>query len=775
MTISKMYGTALRFFLLSVLFSAGVMAAEPQLTVVPGYQVCSVYLENCGNGENDTFPHELFYRRVGETQWETAYPLVYMQKEKQARGSLLGLAEDSEYELRLPFGNGGETGKLSERFRTLSVNVPIARTVEITAGTKFPLVIRESGSPQGYIRYTAKPGVVIDGGDEAEAAVLLDNCRYVILDGLTIRGGRRYGIKATDSSFFQIIRCDVSGFGRLGPLKLSPKVGAYRDMDGKAINYDGGITLIGGGPALVERNFVHDPRSTSTPWFYAHPCGPSAMYVYKIKQLAVRYNDFPGSDEHRWNDVIEGGGNGRNDGSAYRDAEIAGNYLAFGNDDGMELDGGQMNCRFFGNKSEGLLCGVSTAPCLLGPSYVYRNVFFADGDIFGFTNCAVKNMFSTIGDGRIHLVNNTMTGKGGGISFFGGREPEVSVRKDYFKLLSRNNVIATSGYSIMKELFRTRSDCDYDLMTSGLARLQTQFHQELHGMQAVPEFEDAGGANFRLTANSPGIGMGTAFPGVTGDTPFVGAVRPGGEADFPLRPVPFRTDRSKLDIAWRKGEEMKTALTVTVTKPGYQSKFRIRQNKSADFFTVTPGSGTLEYGKPLTLQITVNPAGIRNATEYKGAFMICLPDGFSRPVSVYVDAGKDPELLARDRRNAVYGTILPQTDGELKIEFDVPETGDYYLFTVMNPVPSRLKMQVNEGELEPRSPLGERFQEPCWVNIGTNVYSNFVNYPLRLERGKNMITLREFGGARITNAALASGPEVFLASPLGGLTGPKSR
>ena len=80
MTISKMYGTALRFFLLSVLFSAGVMAAEPQLTVVPGYQVCSVYLENCGNGENDTFPHELFYRRVGETQWETAYPLVYMQK-----------------------------------------------------------------------------------------------------------------------------------------------------------------------------------------------------------------------------------------------------------------------------------------------------------------------------------------------------------------------------------------------------------------------------------------------------------------------------------------------------------------------------------------------------------------------------------------------------------------------------------------------------------------------------------------------------------------------
>ena len=91
--------------------------------------------------------------------------------------------------------------------------------------------------------------------------------------------------------------------------------------------------------------------------------------------------NFVGSDEHRWNDVIESSNNSAADGGFFRDSDISGNFLAFGNDDGVELEGGGMNVRFYRNKIEGTTCGISTGACMTVPQgrHHSRSSMYSEG------------------------------------------------------------------------------------------------------------------------------------------------------------------------------------------------------------------------------------------------------------------------------------------------------------------------------------------------------------------------------------------------------------
>ena len=48
------------------------------------------------------------------------------------------------------------------------------------------------------------------------------------------------------------------------------------------------------------------------------PAGPQAVGIDKPRSTVLRYNDFIGSDQHRWNDAIEGAGNYHVDGGFSR-------------------------------------------------------------------------------------------------------------------------------------------------------------------------------------------------------------------------------------------------------------------------------------------------------------------------------------------------------------------------------------------------------------------------------------------------------------------------
>ena len=732
----------------------------PAEKVTPGYEACSIELNHRRADTYEKFQSEVSYRIAGEKSWTAALPLAWYPQEKSARGSLFNLKENTPYELRIVVRDGGKTETLNRSFRTLSSKVPIARTIELGPETGLPLTIRESGSPAGYIRYTVRPGTVLDAGTKADEVIRLDRAGYIILDGLTLRGGRINGIRLDGASHIQILNCDISGFGRIGTRRP--------DLDGKfyenkrALNNDAGIRIQNCRDVLVERNYIHDPRGTANSWFYSHPAGPNAIFVGGTEQAVFRYNDFIGSDRHRWNDAVEGMNNGSLNGSVCRDAEIVGNYFAFGNDDGMELDGGQQNCRFLFNKSEGILCGISTAPCLAGPSYLAGNLFCKPGDELGFTNTAIKNNYSVAGEGRLYFLHNTMVGDWDAMSDYGGKKGDKT-RETVFKGCSRNNLAAVSG-GLATGIFRAINDFDYDLLATGkpglLATLRQQFRQERHGSDKAPVFVDAARGNYNLTPDSPGFRAGEPIPFLAGaGAPSVGMLH----NDLPFRPVPFHADAARLEFPTVPAAP--ATVTVTVTDPAFRSEFRIVRNEASRFIRVSPEKGTLAYGKPVVLTVSVDPKEITSARTNSGAFLIRLPNGFSRPVSVYADSTKDAALLRNDRANVIRGKVESADGGQVRLTVDVPKSGSYYMFLRSKKEGFWIPVSIDGGESSRLVLLGQPGSGEKWRVLGSFTYAGPPNRPLPFSAGKHTIILQQFTG-KPSGFALAAQPDELLAAPL---------
>ncbi len=733
--------------ILSLCFA--VAAETPRFEIIPGYEVCSIYLNHCQADSEQEFHAALFLRKQGEIEWQSILAPVYHPLEKILRGSLLNLSENTAYQLKLEIKDGGHPETIIREFRTKSPAVPVAENIVLDETTPLPLKITRSGQPDGYLRYTVKPGTILDGGNEKEFVILLDKVSHVILDGLTVRGGKRHGVVVTDCSDIQILNCDISGFGRGGTHRPDLN-GMYYDENTKPVDQDAGIRIRNTRGVLVERNYVHDPCGTANSWFYAHPAGPNALNLGTVREAAIRYNDFIGSDAHRWNDASEGEGNGSVTGSAWRDAEVTGNNFFFANDDGMELDGGQINTRFFGNKTEGSFCGVSAAPCLRGPSYYYRNLFCSTGAEFGLANVGIKNIFSGKGRGRLFFFNNTITGIGGGFSSFGGNKEAG----DFLRLVSRRNLVSVTDVLISYSLFQeNRVDFDEDLLYSATSLrtvtvFQKDFGQEKNGFSRKPLFTDEAHGIYTLRGLAENVGAFTAD----------------NSADVPTRPIPVSVSASRLNFhsdSWTP-----QTITVSTNDLDFSTPFQIRKNEAFDFLTITPTSGTVSHGKPVTLTVSIDPAHIRRALNHSAAFLIRLPNGFSRAVTVYADSTGNSTLLANDRKPAIPPVLLKPLDGNRwQIDFELKEDFRGYLFGRFSPETERyaelLRDENKSSRIELRGPTEKR-PLPTWKNIGMT--NRLPNPNIHLPPGKHHFILTLKTGT-LLDAALAEKPETFLGAP----------
>lgn len=316
---------------------------------------------------------KLEYRPAGTNAlWLTATAPVYDGICRNYRGSVMHLDEDTEYEIRI----GGKTAS----FRTWKSQVPIARTIVVDPkSVKFPLVIDAKGDESGWIRYTAS-GKLVNPTDEL--AILVDGASHVVFDDMVIEGGAARNVfRIVNSDSIRIRNCEMSKWGRVGRHNYDDRgricVVNPDGTFGPGINYDPAV-IIGTGTerAVVERCYIHDPNGTSVSWLYCHPAGPEAVLMEKPNHSTVlRWNDFVGSDVHRWNDAVEGAGNFHEDGGFNRNADINGNFMFCANDDCIELDGGQQNVRSFENRYECAFCGVSVQGCVVGPSYLANDLF----------------------------------------------------------------------------------------------------------------------------------------------------------------------------------------------------------------------------------------------------------------------------------------------------------------------------------------------------------------------------------------------------------------
>ena len=343
-----------KYIILSALLSVLPLLAE--LEIVPGYVSASLHLPGVDVKKEEDFSSKLSFREK-DGKFKPALSLICNAAEKTARGVIVNLKENTVYEVKLDCSFNGKKKSFTKQFRTKNSIVPVSETIVLTETNWKKIVDKlKSGTEKGYIRYTAKPGTVLDA--EGRKYGIFVKGKYMIFDNLTIKNAAWDGIRLEGANNIIIRNCDISQFGRVGVFRKE-RLGRF--YEGKTLlNQDSGIWILNSSHVLVEKCYIHDCNGHANAWFYVHPAGPKAMSAKHASAVTVRFNDFIGGDTHRYNDVIECFENSSPTGGFYRDAEIYGNYLAISNDDGIELEGGEMNTRFFRNRIEQTLCGVST-------------------------------------------------------------------------------------------------------------------------------------------------------------------------------------------------------------------------------------------------------------------------------------------------------------------------------------------------------------------------------------------------------------------------------
>ena len=393
-------------------------AASGDLDLRPTFNCCGVEFKSTNRIDG----LRLEWRVEGDDAWTAvdALEFPYFPKDRSYRGSIRGLSEDTDYSVRFAT-NGAAIAQGA--FRTWKSDVPIAKTIELSTDGERPIVISERGAADGWIRYVAKDGQTLDFGEGENPPITIRGARYVVIDGLRILGNRaRHVFDIRDARFVRIRNCDISRWGRTGEPRFDKKGWIFDPAkpEGKwGINLDGAIKIGQETFAcVVERCWIHDPRGRANSWFYSHPSGPEAIVMDRPEgSTVIRWNDFVGSDLHRYNDAVEGTGNFNRSGGFNRDADVYGNFMAFCNDDCIELDGGQRNVRCQGNRFESAYCGVSVQGCMRGPSYVCDNLFSGMGGEFGESGQTLKTGGGEHGPDAVVVADrNTFWGKGSGVT-----------------------------------------------------------------------------------------------------------------------------------------------------------------------------------------------------------------------------------------------------------------------------------------------------------------------------------------------------------------------
>jgi hypothetical protein len=531
---------------------------------IPTFHSLGLYWSESGGSAQTTC--DVRFRPTGTTQWRAGYPLWFDPRSgigagtdserppNEYRGSLVNLEPGTEYEIELSLR--GTDARVTLTASTWSENFPIAKTITLPATSKETLVITESGSPTGYVLYTAAPGTkaTIDvAGDQLYNIQI--KASYVIVRGLTLKNAGRDGIRIEDGLHDIVIEeCDISGWGRIdtdaGVLgKGSEPWGMYGDAG--IYSNSKNLTRV-----IIQRNRIHNPRTDSNNWAEErkkyntfHPRGPNGIYLIDTAgHLVVRYNEIGGDDDHMFNDIVAGDANFSFRGFPNCDSDIYSNRLSHAWDDGIEAEGGNRNVRIWGNYIDRAYTGIATAATSVGPIYIFRNVYDTSRKSEAPNDTVEHGPFAKLGDhprfggGRRYFFHNTLLqrpppegstrtqGAGGALSGGSNERPMIDV-------WSRNNIWhlnrpERSGYSAPHKETRD-NNIDYDLYGGGSVRLPGTNVIGTHLIKGVPQYSPGHGAasrdggKYELAAGSAGFDAGEVLPnfndGFTGAAPDIGA------------------------------------------------------------------------------------------------------------------------------------------------------------------------------------------------------------------------------------------------------------
>lgn len=417
--------------------------------IVPLIHSASITVYNQTQGAET----KLWFKPAETNIWLPALALQWEPIQGALSGSIVRLEPQTAYDVKMEYiENGQVVDQQLYSFQTRPNSPPIDPDKiyylsDIYTGGQLDLAtLGIQGTEEGWALIIGD-GTEIRAAEGDNSAIDIGGQSYVKFENITVKGGRLYGIGAKQAHHLWIDGCDISEFGRVaGDMRDGV---AYENAEStKAINYDSGIFLQETGVVTIENCEIHSPNGKANHWQYGHPYGPSALLLaarHSVEeyrgQYIIRNNRFYGTDDKRFNDVIESRANARSWGGFLRDSAIHDNYLAYSNDDIIELDGGQSNVLFYDNELEQGYCGISAIPNMLGPSYIFNNYIHNLGDERQKAWAAIKlGGLMSAPAGLVNIYENLIVTSSNGIT-------ASRFESDYtFWINAKNNVLIHDRY-----------------------------------------------------------------------------------------------------------------------------------------------------------------------------------------------------------------------------------------------------------------------------------------------------------------------------------------
>ncbi len=521
-------------------------------------------------------------RRSTVTSQGTSYANTY---ENQFRASVLGLDSNTSYDIRVTFsdpdgvigGSGSDSNQATTTVTTRNETIPTG------SGVTYYVATDGSDSADGLSTSTpfltiqkaanvANPGdvILVRGGTYTSASAPVINLirsglstayidfqnypdETVIIDaslspatcGTGTASALICGIR-TNASYIRFKGFEIIG-GNLAIKMDSPSTNVIVDgnnIHGQVNNpavsiYSTSIMMgnnAGSTANLVENIVVQNNTIVSPTTLDADADETSGLISFWntagghiIRNNTVSYN-YDGVMGRHGGDCVSGGTNAYIFSGPHKDTDIYNNTCIDATDDGIEIDGGAINVRVWGNKISGANQGISIAPNIVGPAYIFRNTIAnlkvhwttacdgiksgetGAGETFIYHNvfyagtidpdCATgSSTYASNGsDGpseNVYMKNNIMWGA---YRIFNVGKAGEDVTSDYNVLFRTNTSFGT--FSKTKNVFYTT----FDLYKSGTL-------QDLNSINDQPAFINPI-TDFQLAnISSPGINAGTVLTG----------------------------------------------------------------------------------------------------------------------------------------------------------------------------------------------------------------------------------------------------------------------
>ncbi len=246
-------------------------------------------------------------------------------------------------------------------------------------------------------------------------------------------------------------------------------------------------------------------------------------------------------------DCIHHAENNKNDPS-FNETDIYDNICINSTDDGIELDGADVNLRVWGNTVYGQNLGTSLAAVGVGPAYVFRNVYYAPQ--MHWTACVgIKTGENSTGWAFVY--HNTFhidcDDSNGWVNSGNAKTAENQVFRNNILLvvdrIMTSSVGSTGGEWLLDSDYNLLYDSDGGIFAkldgvqyNGFAELRAGVtgkwaNLEAHSIHGEPRFVDStspvpGDRDYRLASDSLGIDLAVVIPGFNDASsawPFTGA------------------------------------------------------------------------------------------------------------------------------------------------------------------------------------------------------------------------------------------------------------